>query len=176
MRPILFDRNDEVPPYIYKDEDDCVIDRKEVYYDADTIKQTLQEDSFGEILVGDETENMDPIDLVVNILKSSGILNKNDIWQPNLDPVKEERYIDIRLIRRYTDDPFQQKPTCIIKQQIRKFDAKIQKGIASKGIYHVQIDTTQKAQHNRGANRSVYRVYFEMCWKNVREQVLKIPT
>ena len=36
-RPILYDKNDYVPPYDFKDEDDRLMDRKEVFRDVTNI-------------------------------------------------------------------------------------------------------------------------------------------
>lgn len=43
VRPVLYDRNDDVVPYQYKDEDDRVIDKQEAYHDLTDVAHQIDE-------------------------------------------------------------------------------------------------------------------------------------
>ena len=140
---------------MYKDEDDRVIDRKEAYHDVKSSEDIFEGQTYGEVMTGEEMDELDQIDPVVNILKNSGILKKRKSWEPSLNSIKEETNTQLRLIQRYLDDPFDRKPTRRLCHRILKLDNKIQNAIKDNGLYRVRIDTTNKIQKDSGANRSV---------------------
>ena len=91
VRPILFDNEDEVPPYEYHDEDDRIINKFEAYHDYTNVQHNHDCHHYGDIITGDEMEHNEPVEPFINILKNTGIINKPKQWKPGLDPIKEER-------------------------------------------------------------------------------------
>ena len=154
IRPIIYDKTDYIPPYTYEDEDGNAIDEKDAFYDVHQYSYDAKEPSFGEILTGDEMECINNTDSVINVLKSTGVLNKKD-WVPSLNTIKEESSTELCLLQRHYHDPYLRKESRKIKDRVRKLDKKITRMIREKGLYRVQLDTNRKAQHDAGANRSV---------------------
>ena len=76
IRPILFNKSDGIPPYLYKDEDDRTIDEQEVYHDVTHIKHNFDEHKYGQIITGDEIEAEELSDPFINLLKNTGHLNR----------------------------------------------------------------------------------------------------
>ena len=154
-RPFLYNLQDHVPPYIYQDEDDRTIDRKEAYYDASKHEFHPNEHIFGEIMTGEDMEETEPEEPIINLLKNSGALHNNK-WKPSLPSLKEETKNDLRLLHRYMDDPFKRPVTRRIKERVCKLDNKLQRMVQkNNGLYRIHINTSNSMQNDGGANRSV---------------------
>ena len=154
-RPLLFDTHDDVPPYVFHDEDDRVIDRQEAFFDYSKVAASNDEQQYGQIMTGEEMDNEPPTEPYVNALKNFGLLH-NRQWKPSLNTIKEERITELRTLKRYNDNGCRFVYNKRLKNRVQKIDAKINTAIqGSNGLYRVRVDTTPKLQNDGGANRSV---------------------